>query len=258
VAEDAARAAAAVHMRYRRGPIEFQTKNGNRRDLLTRADTEAEAAARAVLLAAFPGEPIIGEEDGSTSGRISAVLSDCGWLIDPLDGTFNFVHGFPDFSATVAFVEHGLSVAAATYAPVFDECFTAAQGLGATLNGERISVSPRRGLCNAIVNVSLGRTDDQADIARSARIRSVSLSQRTFGGTALVLAYVACGRFDLFYTRDNPRTGAWDIAAGALLVKEAGGIVTLSDGAPFRLPTTGMAAAADETTLSELRSLIAG
>ena len=256
IAEEAARAAAAVHLAHRRTGIEFKMKNGNRRDLVTQADTEAEAAARAIIETAFPGEAIVGEEDGSSRESTANLVKEKCWLIDPLDGTFNFVYGFPDFSATVAYVEGGQPLAAATCAPILDECFTAAKGMGALLNGDPVSVSPRRGLSDSIVNVWTGRRDDEATMALEGRLRRATFSQRTFGGTALVLAYVACGRFDIFYTGNNPRMGAWDIAAGALLVEEAGGVVTLGDGSPFSLPTQSMAAAADRGTLGELFALL--
>jgi myo-inositol-1(or 4)-monophosphatase len=256
VAEEAARAAAVVHLAHRRTGIDFKMKNGNRRDLVTQADTEAEAAARAIIGSAFPDDEVIGEEDGSSRERIATLVGQKCWLVDPLDGTFNFVYGFPDFSATVAYVENGQPLAAATYAPILDECFTAAQGMGTTLNDDPVSVSPRRGLNDSIVNVWTGRGEDEATLARASRVRKASFSQRTFGGTALVLAYVACGRFDVFYTGENPRMGAWDIAAGALLVQEAGGVTSLGDGSPFRLPTHSMGAAADRATLDELLSLL--
>jgi myo-inositol-1(or 4)-monophosphatase len=255
VAEEAVRAAAVAHLKHRRVGIEYKTKS-NRRDLVTVADIEAQEAARAVIEAAFPDEAIIGEEDGASIESMAEVLGTRGWLIDPLDGTFMFAHDFPDFSATVAFVDSGESIAGATYAPAIGELFSAARGLGTTLNGAPIRVSPRRGLENAIVNVWPGRMDDEVAAARSALVRQRSFMQRTFGGTALVLAYVAAGRFDVFYTADNPRMGPWDIAAGAILVEEAGGIVRQSDGSLFSLPSLNMAAAADVETLQELISLL--
>src|SRR5690349_14822277 len=161
IAEEAVRAAAAVHLVHRRQGIETKTKS-NARDLVTAADVEAEAVARALIGNAFPGDEIIGEEDGSSKDRIARVLGDRGWLIDPLDGTFNFVHGFPDFSATVAYVVDGQAVVGATYAPLLNECFAAAKGMGATLNDEPIRVSSRTRLSQAIVNVWLGQPENAA------------------------------------------------------------------------------------------------
>ncbi len=256
VAEEAVRAAGAVHLKHRRAGIDYKTKDGNRRDLVTIADIEAQIEAKAVIEAAFPGETIIGEEDGSSRDYMAEVLGRSGWLIDPLDGTFMFAHDFPDFCATVAFVDAGESIAGATYAPVFDEMFSAARGLGTTLNGAPLTVSPRRGLENAIVNFWPGRLDDEDTSARTNLVRQATFSQRTFGGTALVLAYVAAGRFDVYYTADNPRMGPWDIAAGAILVEEAGGVVRQTDGRPFSLPSLNMAAAADAATLEQLMALL--
>ena len=257
VAEEACRAAAAIHLKYRQPAIPFEIKNGNKRDLVTIADTEAQVAASAVIAAAFPGEAIIGEEDCPTREHIAGVLSDSGWLIDPLDGTFNYVHGFPDFSATVAFAVDCKPVAGATYAPMFNEMFSAAKGLGTTLNGEAIRVSSRKGLQQSIVNVHLGRQGDPSLLPLTSRIQQRVFSQRVFGGTALVMAYLAAGRFDLFYVHDNPRMGDWDIAAGAILIEEAGGVVSHTSGAALRLPSINVAAAADPETLQELRALLA-
>jgi myo-inositol-1(or 4)-monophosphatase len=256
VAEAAALAAAAVHLRYRGGGIEFAVKNGNPGDLVTAADTEGEAAARGVIGAAFPSEAIVGEEDGSSRERQAELLADAAWLIDPLDGTFNFVHGFPDFCATVAFVEDGRPVAGAVYAPVTGELFSAARELGASLNGDPIYVSERRGLEASIANV-YGPREDLDYQERILRLRDRVFAQRNFGGTALVLAYLAAGRYDLFFTPDNPYMGPWDIAAGAVLVEEAGGVVQRADGSPFRLPSLSLAAAAHLSTLDELRAVLA-
>jgi myo-inositol-1(or 4)-monophosphatase len=256
VAEEAVRAAAAVHRRYWRMSIEYSIKEGNRRDLVTIADTESQVAAQAVIESAFPGETIIGEEDLAGMDYQREALGQAAWVIDPLDGTFMFVHGFPDFSATVAYVERGLPLAGAVYAPVTEELFSAARGLGATLNGSAISVSARRGLEQAVVNVYFGEVDDETFGALTAKVRRSTLSQRSFGGTAIVLAYLASGRYDAFYVADNYRMGPWDLAAGALLIEEAGGFVTMADGSPFSLPTTSIAAAADAVTLTELCDLI--
>jgi myo-inositol-1(or 4)-monophosphatase len=256
VSEAAVRAAAEVHMRYRRAGIEYAVKNDNPRDLVTLADTEGEAAVRSVIEAAFAAEPIVGEEDGTSAERRTELLASSCWLIDPLDGTFNFVHGFPDFCATVAFVVAGSAVAGATYAPMFDEMFSAAKGGGATLNGRPVAVSTRKGLASSIVNISLSGLDDETAMLLGAKLRRRAFAQRTFGGTALVLAYLACGRFDLFYVSHSTRMGPWDMAAGAILIEEAGGVISLADGRPFILPTSSMAAAADAATLDEFRDLL--
>jgi myo-inositol-1(or 4)-monophosphatase len=146
-------------------------------------------------------------------------------------------------------------MAGAVYAPALDEIFSAGRGLGASLNGVPIAVSPRKGLDKAIVNVWLGRSVTEHRRAREAELRKRAFAQLSFGGTALILAYVACGRYDLYYM--GPRNGPWDIAAGALLVEEAGGVVTTADGAPFILPTMTMTAGADRATLDELLAFLA-
>lgn len=255
VAEAAARAAGAVHLRYRQSAVQYQTKT-DRRDLVSLADTEGQAAAKAIIEAAFPGELIIGEEDLPTDQQLETLLSSSGWVIDPLDGTFQFVHGFPDFSATLAYVESGQPLAGAVYAPVLDEMFSAAQGQGTTLNGEAAAVSARRGLADSLINVWLGADGDERQVSRAADVARQAFAVRSFGGSALVLAYVACGRYDVYFAADNPRMGPWDTAAGALLVTEAGGVMSLVDGAPFSLAAKNVAAAADQATLDELRALV--
>jgi myo-inositol-1(or 4)-monophosphatase len=199
---------------------------------------------------------IVGEEDGTSRESAAQALAKACWVIDPLDGTFNFVHGYPDFSSTVAYVEAGQPVAGCVYASVLDEMFSAAKGLGATLNGEPIAVSRRRGLANAIVNLSINALTNEEYIARTLAVRQHAFSQKGFGGTALVLAYLAAGRYDLFYSAPNPRVGPWDVAAGALLVEEAGGVTGFVDGRPFSLPAPSMTAAADQATLDDLLALL--
>src|SRR5919106_929462 len=199
VAEAAARAAGAAHIRHRKARIDYQTKNDNKRDLVTAADLEGQAAAEAVIDAAFPGESIIGEEDGTSLAQQSELIDMGGWLIDPLDGTFMFAHGFPDFSATVAYVKAGFPLAGAVYAPALDEMFSAGRGLGASLNGLPIAVSHCKELDKAIVNVWLGGTLSEHQRAREAELRKRVFAEFSFGGTALRLAYVACGRYDLYY-----------------------------------------------------------
>jgi myo-inositol-1(or 4)-monophosphatase len=140
---------------------------------------------------------------------------------------------------------------------VFDEMFSAAAGLGATLNGEPIHVSSRTGLRESVVNVWLGDRSDMQAHERLGRVHRIALQQRVFGGTAIVMAYLAAGRYDLFYVADNGRMGAWDLGAGAILIEEAGGHVTTVDGAPFRLPSNQIACTADPATLEELQALLA-
>jgi myo-inositol-1(or 4)-monophosphatase len=255
VAEAAARAAGGAHIRHRKARIDYQTKNDNIRDLVTAADLEGQAAAEAVIHAAYPGESIIGEEDGATLEQQAQLINQGGWLIDPLDGTFMFAHGFPDFSATVAYVKAGLPIAGAVYAPALDEMFSAGRGLGASLNGLPIAVSHRKGLDKSIVDVWLGSRASEQQRSREVELSKRVFAQLSFGGTALKLAYVACGRYDLYYM--GPRNGPWDIAAGALLVEEAGGVVATADGGPFILPTMTMAAGAERATLDELLAFLA-
>lgn len=190
------------------------------RDLVSIADREAEAHLVEAIRAAYPDDGILGEEGSSIEGR-----SGRRWILDPLDGTTNFVHGLPFFCVSIGLevdgeIEHGC-----VYAPVLGEMFLASRGQGATLNGAPLAVSDRSELGRALVATGFAdaRTRDVLRLDRFERILNRVASVRRLGSAALDLCYVARGWFDGFFEWN---LNAWDVAAGALIVREAGGVVT--------------------------------
>ena len=204
-------------------------------DFVSIADMKAEKTLSEELARARPDFGFLMEESGAIVGKDPH----CRWIIDPLDGTANFLHGVPHFATTVALENRGEIVAGVTYNPVADEMFWAERGAGAYLNDRRLRVSSRGQLSDALVSTGIahGHGDDyDAFLGEVRAIMPRVASLRRYGAATLDLAYVAAGRFDVYWQRG---LGAWDVAAGILLVREAGGFVTdlaggadmLSDGA---------------------------
>jgi myo-inositol-1(or 4)-monophosphatase len=237
VAQAAARAGGAALMARRLERLDVEYKDA-RANLVTVADRESQAAIADVILAAFPGHAIDGEE--GTAGNFDA--SDV-WYVDPLDGTTNFTHGLPFCCVSVALRSSATrssaargggdaTVAGAVYDPLRDEMFVAARGGGATLNGVPVGVSDVKRLDRALV-VAQAQTVDPAEIRAYAllveRLMSVAGGVRSLGSPALTLCYIAAGRLDAYceYAMD-----AWDILAGQLILAEAGGLLTLFGGQP--------------------------
>jgi myo-inositol-1(or 4)-monophosphatase len=197
-------------------------------DLVTQADRDAEAAIIAALRERFPAHAILAEES-ATSG-----LEGDGptWVIDPLDGTTNFAHGFPVFAVSIGLVDCGEPLVGVVYDPLRDELFAAARGQGAALNGAPIRVSPvgelRRALLATGFPYDRHVAEDDNTESFSRFIRRAQGVRRA-GAAALDLAYVACGRLDGFW---ELRLHPWDVGAGILLVREAGGLVTDYAGRP--------------------------
>jgi myo-inositol-1(or 4)-monophosphatase len=191
-------------------------------DLVTRLDVEAQAIVLAGLGAEFPGEAIIAEED-ATAARI---LPEVAWLVDPLDGTTNFVHGQPPFAVSVARVRHGEIEVGMVYAPYLREMFFAAAGCGAFLGGRRLAVSRRDVLDDALYASGFAydvRTNPHNNLREWGHFAVRCRGLRRGGAASLDLAYVAAGRLDGYW---EFRLKPWDLGAGALLVLEAGGSVT--------------------------------
>jgi myo-inositol-1(or 4)-monophosphatase len=223
VALRAARAAGRIHLK-RLSRINISRKS-NSIDLVTEADHESEAEVIEVIHRAFPTHAILAEE----SGR-SAHESDHRWIIDPLDGTTNFAHGFPMFCVSIAYQRRGRTQFAVIYDALKKECFVAARGRGARLNGKPIRVSTTDSLSSALL--ATGFPYDRRERRRyyltfweAFMLRTQGV--RRTGSAALDLAYVATGRTDGFWEFGLK---AWDVAAGALVVEEAGGRATNMDG----------------------------
>lgn len=191
-------------------------------DFVSVADTKAEKAIVAELKRARPDYGFLMEE----GGEIPGTDSEHRWVVDPLDGTTNFLHGLPHFAISIALERAGQIVAGIVYQPLTDELFWAERGRGAYLNSQRLRVSGRRDLNQSVIATGIpfhGRGDHKTFLAEMGTIMSEVAGIRRFGAASLDLAYVAAGRFDGFW---ESGLSAWDIAAGILLVQEAGGSAT--------------------------------
>jgi myo-inositol-1(or 4)-monophosphatase len=201
----------------------IQVVEKQQNDFVTEVDRAAEHAIIEVLKTAYPDHAILAEESGA-----SANLHDENenvWIIDPLDGTTNFIHGFPQYCVSIALRQRGVITQAVVYDPTRNELFTASKGAGAFLNDKRIRVTKRDKLADSLIGTGFPfRPNDDIDeylkMFRVMTQRTAGL--RRAGSAALDLAYVACGRLDGFFEKGLQ---PWDIAAGSLLVTEAGGIV---------------------------------
>ncbi|OGU15505.1 MAG: inositol monophosphatase [Geobacteraceae bacterium GWC2_53_11] len=198
------------------------------KDLVTEVDKESERLIVGHLLSCFPDHDIVAEEN------VYAVKgSRFRWVIDPVDGTTNYAHGFPWFCASIGLEMDGELVAGVIYNPVYDELFTATKGEGAFLNGVRLSVSARSPLKNTLLGTGFPydcATDPANNFASFMAFQKSARGIRRAGAAALDLAYVAAGRLDGFW---ELKLKPWDVAAGVLLVREAGGTVTTFDGSPY-------------------------
>lgn len=207
-------------------------------DLVTEADLASEASIVASLALDCPGTMIMTEEDTQTH----EVSSNSFWVVDPLDGTTNFAHGFPFFAVSIALLDHGKPLIGVVYAPLLDELFFAVRGSGAWLNGRAISVSDTVRLIEALIGTGFPYDIDQALPEIIRQLKSILPKVRDIrraGAAALDLAYVSCGRLDGFYERNLK---PWDTAAGWLLVEEAGGVVTDFSGNPHSPRSPGIIA----------------
>ena len=196
-------------------------------DFVSAADRKAEQTLHAELAKARPGFGFLLEE----SGRIEGTDEANEWVIDPLDGTTNFLHGIPTFAISVALVRNGVPFAGVIFNPVTDELYVAEKGQGAFLNDRRLRVAARRSLADTVICCGLphmGRGDHARFNRELEAIQTKVAGLRRTGSAALDLAYVAAGRFDAFWERNLK---AWDMAAGIILVREAGGFVTDMDDA---------------------------
>jgi myo-inositol-1(or 4)-monophosphatase len=224
----AAQAGAATISTILKDGGSLDIRHKGRHDLVTRADTASEEAIISVIQSAFPDDLILGEEGVSESQYVPRPSSHVSrtWIIDPIDGTTNFAHGVPFYGISIALWERNQPVAAVVHAPALGETFTASAGGGAFLNGRPIRVSGITDPEMALIGTGfpyrdLDLLDDYMRIFR--RLMRETQGVRRPGSASLDLCYVAAGRYDGFYEYG---LAPWDVAAGGLIVKEAGGLVT--------------------------------
>ncbi len=222
-------------------------------NFVTAADRKAEEILREELAKARPGYGFLGEEGGRREGADKTHL----WIVDPLDGTTNFLHGIPQFSISIGLERDGVIVAGLVYNPANDDLFTAERGKGAFLNDKRLRVAGRQRLADALIACGLphlGRGDLALAGKETAAVQQRVAGLRRFGSAALDLAWLAAGRFDGYWERG---LSPWDVAAGILLVREAGGFVTDLDGSDAML-AKGDIIAGNETMHRELLRVLQG
>jgi myo-inositol-1(or 4)-monophosphatase len=220
-------------------------------DFVSTADERTERILIEELSRARPGYGFLGEEGGVREGPDKSHR----FIIDPIDGTTNFLHGIPIFAISVALERDGQLVSGVVYNPVADEMFMAERGHGAYLNNKRLRVAARKSLAESLFATGLpfmGRPDHTRALAEVKAVLGRSAGIRRCGAASLDLAGVAAGRYDGFWERG---LNAWDVAAGILLVREAGGIVTDLDGAPLVLDG-GHILAANEALHPQLLKLL--
>lgn len=210
------------------------------RDLVTEADLASQQLIRRMLLDAYPDHGFLGEEH---QPELAPGEHEFQWIVDPLDGTTNYVHGLPQFAVSVALEHRGEVLVGTVYDPVARECFTAVRGQGAFLNGTPLRTSGTKDLSQALVAVSFAAAvqRDALEVHQFLEVLPMCRAVRRLGCSSLNLAYLAAGRFDAYWALS---TKVWDIAAGVLLVREAGGTVTGIDGGALDVHQGHFAAAA--------------
>ena len=235
VAEAAARDAGRILLDHY-GRVQAREKGPG--DLVTDADSASQRSIAAALSAAFPDHTLLAEEDD--------VVADPGnpwrWVVDPLDGTVNFAHGFPFWSVSIALEHAGRLVVGVVYNPLTGQMFAASLGAGATLDGSPLGVSATRSLDSALISTGFPTAfanDSPRQLALLNRMATGTHSVRRTGSAALNLAHVAAGHFEVFYATS---IRSWDVAAGVVLVTEAGGQVSALDGGPHDLDFGGLLA----------------
>ena len=220
-------------------------------NFVTAADRRAEETLFAELSKARPGYCFLGEEGGRREGADKSHT----WIVDPLDGTTNFLHGIPHFAISIGLERTDTIVAAVIYNPITDELFTAERGKSAFVNDKRLRVAARKRLAEAVIGCGLphlGRGDLELGLRELAAVQDKVAGLRRFGAAALDLAYVAAGRLDGYWERN---LSPWDMAAGLLLVREAGGFVTDIDGGDAMFAKRHIVAG-NETMHQELKALL--
>jgi myo-inositol-1(or 4)-monophosphatase len=220
-------------------------------NFVTLADKRAEEILYTDLAKARPGYGFIGEEGGTREGADKSHT----WIVDPLDGTTNFLHGIPQFAISIGLQREGTIIAGVIYNPANEELYIAERGKGAFLNDQRLRVAGRRQLNECVIGCGLphiGRGDHELALREMAALQSKVAGFRRFGAASLDMAFIAAGRLDGYWERNLQ---PWDMAAGQIMVREAGGMVSCVDGASDPLKT-GHVVCGNEFVHNELVKLI--
>ena len=238
--------AAAKAMKRDFGEVEhLQVSEKGPGDFVSHADVRAERELRQSLLGTRPDYGFLGEEDREIKGT-GEIGARNRWIVDPIDGTNNFVHGVPHFAISIALERDSEIIAGVVYNPISDELYWAEKGQGAHLNDRRLRVSARRKIEEALVGTGapfLGHGDHPIFLTRAKAVMAATAGLRRMGAAALDLAYVAAGRLDGFWEEPlNP----WDICAGIVLVREAGGYVSEIAGGNAMMASGSVLAANDQ------------
>jgi myo-inositol-1(or 4)-monophosphatase len=224
---------AGRYLKYSVGKVRsIEMKKGEERNLVSEIDKTSEEKIISIIKRHYPNHAILAEESGTSASGASSTSSDYKWVIDPLDGTTNFLHGLPIFCVTIAVEYKGEIVAGVVYDPNLEELYTAEKGAGAYCNGKRMKVTGTSDLINSLLVTGfpydIAKNPDNA-VEHFVNFLMEGQAVRRLGSAALDLSYVAASRFDGFWEVNlNP----WDMAAGLLFVQEAGGKVTDFSGAP--------------------------
>lgn len=253
VCEQAARAGGKLLLDWQH---RFTPREKGLRDLVTEADVASQQAIREILLGRFPDHDFLGEEDASfpsvakTSGK-----SEYRWIVDPLDGTANYVHNLPAFAVTIALQKASETVLGVVFDPIANEFYHAVKGEGVFLNGQSAQSSGCTSPEQAMVAVSFAPNVPRGsiEIARFIEALHSCQSVRRLGSAALNLAYLAAGRLDAYWATS---VKIWDVAAGLLMVEEAGGTVTRIDGEKLDLANPEFLASASQPLQNEMLTIL--
>lgn len=245
LALELARDAGALALRYFRHALAYHLESKGPQDWVSEADRAVERLVRGAIAAAFPGDHLLGEEDGGTVGERS-------WLFDPIDGTINFVHGVRYWCVSIAFIVNGVREIGVVHDPATGELFHARRGGGAWSDGERLRVSACNALDRALLAVGyVPRHGLDEHLVVRRRLLDAGAALKDMGAGALMLAHVAAGRYDGYY---EPHMFPWDATAGLLLIEEAGGRVGPYPG-PYGLAVGGRVLASAPLLFDRLHAL---
>lgn len=248
VATEAARRAGQVLLDW---SLKFTVKEKSRANLVTEADVNAQIAIVDVIRREFPQHSFLGEEDLNIAGA----SPEFRWIIDPLDGTTNYVHGFPYYAVSIALERAGQLLVSVIYDPNRDEVFSAILNQGAHVNGQRIEPSEITSLADGfcVASLPVGAQGNEPQVAQFLRVLPHARTVQRTGSAALNLSYVACGRIDAYWSGSLK---PWDQAGGALIVTEAGGRVSRMDGGDFDVNEPNLLATNGRALHEELTALL--